>query len=174
MYTIDDINQMPAEEFVEKIGVVFEHSPWVAAGAAARRPFDSREDMYACMTRVMYRAPEEKKLSLLRAHPDLGTKLEVTDASRAEQQGAGLNQLTEKEYERMASLNQFYTETFGFPFILAVKGKTKEEILANMQERAEHEREMELDTALSEVAKIALFRIQDLVSSGTAVFAAKK
>lgn len=174
MYTIDEINSMRPTELVETIGVIFEHSLWVAEGALEQRPFDSREDMYAAMTRVMYRAPLEKKLSLLRAHPDLGTKLEVTEASRAEQQGAGLNQLNEEEFKEMAALNKYYTDTFGFPFILAVKGKSKEEILENMKERAGQSREKELDTALSEVAKIALFRLQDLVSPGTAAFAAEK
>ena len=116
------------------------------------------------MVQALAGAPREQKLALIRAHPDLAGRLappDLTAASRAEQSGAGLGELDEAERARFLELNERYRGRFGFPFILAVKGRTKEEILAAFEERLAHEPEREFDTALSEIETIALLRLKD-------------
>ncbi|MDG5787906.1 2-oxo-4-hydroxy-4-carboxy-5-ureidoimidazoline decarboxylase [Evansella sp. AB-P1] len=158
-----DINRMERHEFINKIGLVFEHSPWVAEVSWYLHPFESFEEMYNGMIEEMYNANTSLKLSLLRAHPDLGTKFDLSASSKEEQKSAGLNELTEEEFKEFTKLNRMYVEKFGFPFILAVKGKGKEEIKLQMRTRITNSYEKELETALSEVSKIARFRLFDLV-----------
>ena len=110
-------------------------------------------------------ASMDKKLDLLNAHPDLGGKVKMTDESVSEQKGAGLDQLSEEEHAEFLDLNKQYTDKFGFPFIIAVKGHDKDSIKAAMKERIQNDRETELNTALKEIYKIARFRLDDLVQA---------
>ena len=160
---IEQVNQMTKEEFVGKVGWVFEHSPWIAEKAWESRPFPSREALLQTMITVVQKAEASAQLQLLRAHPDLGTRLKITIASQKEQAGAGLDQLSKEEYEELASLNQRYVEAFGFPFIMAVKGQSKESILSAMKERIHHSVEEECSRALQEVYKIAAFRLNETI-----------
>ncbi|PYZ94749.1 OHCU decarboxylase [Salipaludibacillus keqinensis] len=163
MYSLQDVNDLTKPEFTATIGAVFEHSPWVAQHSWKHHPFVSVEEMHDKMVHEMMIAETTLQLSLLRAHPDLGTKLSISDASKQEQEGAGLSQLTAQEYNKFSELNKNYTEKFGFPFIMAVKGQSKENILAQMQKRYSHSYDSEMETALQEVSKIAKFRLDDLV-----------
>ncbi|MCR6105504.1 2-oxo-4-hydroxy-4-carboxy-5-ureidoimidazoline decarboxylase [Salipaludibacillus agaradhaerens] len=163
MYTITEVNSMQASEFITTIGPVFEHSPWVAEKTWPHRPFTCVTQLHNRMTKEMYQANTALKLSLLRAHPDLGTKLTISETSGKEQREAGLNRLTEKEYNQFADLNDAYVKQFGFPFIVAVKGKKKEQILHKMKKRRHHSYEKEMETALEEVSKIAGFRLNELI-----------
>lgn len=159
-----ELHRLSREAFVAQIGHVFEHSPWVADSAYEQAgPFHTSEEVYKQLLTAMHEGTDDQKLSLLRAHPDLGGRIQMTDASVAEQKGAGLNQLSEDEYETLKRLNTHYTDRFGFPFILAVKGKTKEDIISNIESRIENSREEEFETALNEVGKIAVFRLNDLI-----------
>jgi 2-oxo-4-hydroxy-4-carboxy-5-ureidoimidazoline decarboxylase len=158
-----EVNQMNKEEFVQKVGWVFEHSPWVACAAWERIPFESRETLLQTMIEIVQNAEESKQLALLRAHPDLGTRLQMTEVSQKEQAGAGLNQLSKEEFEEFVSLNQRYVQRFKFPFIMAVKGQTKESILAAMKQRVHNAYEEEYHIALDEVYKIAGFRLNDIL-----------
>ncbi len=160
---IEQVNQMKKEEFISKVGWVFEHSPWIAEQAWERRPFPSGEALLQTMITIVQKAEASAQLQLLRAHPDLGTRLKITDASHKEQAGAGLDKLTKDEYEEMASLNQQYVNTFGFPFIMAVKGQSKEAIVSAMKERIHHPYEQECTRALQEVYKIAAFRLNETI-----------
>ncbi|WP_147804173.1 2-oxo-4-hydroxy-4-carboxy-5-ureidoimidazoline decarboxylase [Alkalicoccus halolimnae] len=164
MYSIDQINNMQKAAFINEIGRVFEHSPWVAERSWKEHPFEDKQGMENVLLRVMWEAEEDLQLSLLRAHPDLGTKLEVTASSLAEQKQAGLNDLSEEEFSLLSFLNRKYTDQFGFPFIMAVKGKTKIEIISSMQRRIHQSAEKEKTTALKEVEKIALFRLNELAA----------
>lgn len=157
-----EVNQMNKEDFVEKVGWVFEHSPWVAAAAWDRIPFESSETLLQTMIDVVKSAGESKQLALLRAHPDLGTRLQMSEVSQKEQAGAGLNQLTKEEFAKFVSLNQSYVNKFKFPFIMAVKGQSKETILALMKQRIHNTYEEEYNIALREVYKIAGFRLNDI------------
>ncbi|WP_046868278.1 allantoinase PuuE [Microvirga massiliensis] len=157
--------------FGELFGDVFEHSPWLAervhaAGLTAAQ--DSAEGLHAALVAALAGATRAQKLELIRAHPDLAGRLELrelTADSRAEQSGAGLADLDEAERDRFLALNARYRERFGFPFILAVRGRAKEEILAAFEARLAHEPEQEFATALAEIAHIARLRLNDRLPS---------
>jgi len=167
MTTLADLNTAPADRFVETLGGIFEHSPWVAEAVAPARPFASRDSLHAAMVAAVDAADEGQKLALLRAHPDLAGKLAragaLTDASTAEQASAGLDRLSEEEFQRFTAFNIAYTEKFGFPFIIAVRENTKASILAAFGRRITNSREAEFSTALAEVAKIARLRLTNLL-----------
>lgn len=159
---ITEVNQMNKEEFVQRVGWVFEHSPWIASAAWDNLPFESRENLLQTMIGIVQNADETKQLALLRAHPDLGTKLQMSEVSQKEQAGVGLNQLSKEEFEEFISLNKVYVNKFKFPFIMAVKGQSKESILAAMKQRIHNSYEKEYNHALGEVYKIAGFRLNDI------------
>lgn len=161
--SIKKINESSREQFVELLGEIFEHSPWIAASAYGARPFASVEALHAAMINVVRESRVETIVDLFRAHPDLGTRLAVAEYSAQEQKGAGLNQLTAEEYERFSDLNQTYLKTFGFPFILAVKGKKKADILEAMEARIWNTASEEAEQALFEIEQISGFRLRDLI-----------
>lgn len=167
MTTLADLNTAPADRFVETLGGIFEHSPWVADAVALLRPFASLEALHTAMVAAVDAADEAQKLALLTAHPDLAGKLAragaLTDASTAEQASAGLDRLSEEEFQRFTAFNIAYTEKFGFPFIIAVRENTKASILAAFGRRITNSREAEFTTALAEVAKIARLRLTNLL-----------
>jgi 2-oxo-4-hydroxy-4-carboxy-5-ureidoimidazoline decarboxylase len=161
--SIVEVNQMNKEEFVSKVGWVFEHSPWIAEMAWESMPFKSREELFQTMVKVVRNAEDSLQLALLRAHPDLGTRLKISEVSQKEQEGVGLDKLSKQEFAKFVSLNQRYVEQFRFPFIMAVKGKNKDTILTAMQQRVGYTYEQEFLTALTEVYKIAGFRLVDVI-----------
>ncbi len=167
--TISELNARDRDAFVEALGWIFEDSPWVAERAWARRPFASLETLHQAMIDVVQQASEPEQLALLRAHPDLGTRVRISDASTDEQRGAGLDRLDVAEDERLQRLNGEYRRCFGFPFLLAVKGSTKEDVLAALEARVGRSRDQELAEALRQVYRIAEFRLEDVLrgSSGT-------
>ncbi|MBM7571119.1 2-oxo-4-hydroxy-4-carboxy-5-ureidoimidazoline decarboxylase [Aquibacillus albus] len=158
-----ELNQISEQEFVSTLGEVFEHSPWIAKKAAEYRPFPSRQALHQRMTEIVANTPQEEKLELIRAHPNLGAKLKMSSDSTKEQQGAGLQNLTADEFESFKSLNQTYMQKFGFPFIFAVKGKNKDDIYQSLKERVNSTYEEEFETALTEIYKIAGFRLEEKV-----------
>ncbi|WP_141433597.1 2-oxo-4-hydroxy-4-carboxy-5-ureidoimidazoline decarboxylase [Bacillus sp. 03113] len=164
MLSIKDINEMPKEEFVQKIGWVFENTPWISEIAWDCRPFQSVHGLHNEMVQIVKKSKKNLQLELIRAHPDLGARIKMHPSSVNEQKGAGLDQLTEEEYRQFQDLNQTYVDTFGFPFILAVKGHNKETIYAAMKDRIDHSQAEEFETALQEIYKISLFRLQDAIN----------
>lgn len=161
--TLEQINVMTEPEFVEVLGGIFEHSPWVAEGAYGRRPFGTVQQLHEAMVEVALTAEPVRQLALLRAHPDLATRLAVSPLSAAEQQGAGLDRLAPEEFRELTELNAAYTAKFGFPFILAVRGKDKEDIISAMRERVSRSAEEERAQALREIGRITRFRLEDLL-----------
>lgn len=161
--TMDDVNQMEQSVFVESIGWIFEHSPWIAEKAYEKRPFASLDELHSQMQKIVESASEEEKLNLLRAHPDLGARVKMAEASVSEQKGAGLDQLNKQEYKEFLALNKEYTEKFGFPFIIAVKGHNKDSIREAIKERIKNTREQEMNEALQQVYKISKFRLEDTI-----------
>ena len=165
------INGMIQAEFVEAVGGVFEHSPWVAAGAWAARPFASADGLHMAMMETVGGSRDEEKLHLLRAHPDLAGKAAragtVTAESASEQSRAGLDHLSEAEYARFNRLNSAYREKFDFPFIIAVRNHTLESILAAIEERLGHTLKHEIEAALGEIGAITRLRLDALIGEAT-------
>ncbi|PTW60139.1 allantoate deiminase/N-carbamoyl-L-amino-acid hydrolase [Breoghania corrubedonensis] len=162
------VNAMTADDFVRHFADVAEHSPWVAEAAAELRPFADVPSMVAGFEAAMRSVSRDRKLALIRAHPDLAGKAanagKVADDSRREQAGAGLDTLSEDEFARFERLNEAYKVRFDFPFILAVKGATKYQILSAFEERIRNDPETEFATALTQIARILRFRIEDRVT----------
>jgi len=159
------LNASDRDGFVAAIGWVFEHSPWAAERAWRRRPFGSLDDLHGALVAEVSAARPEEQLALLCAHPDLGSRARMTDASASEQSGAGLDSLTVDEFERLQQLNQAYRTKFGFPFLFAVKGSTKHDVLAALAGRLSSTPDHELAEALRQVCRIAWFRLQDVVDA---------
>jgi 2-oxo-4-hydroxy-4-carboxy-5-ureidoimidazoline decarboxylase len=155
--TMEQANALSRGEFVEQLGWVFERSPWVAERAWASRPFASLEALHAAMTAAMEGATHNEQLALLRAHPELGSRGPMSEASTGEQAGAGFS--SGKRYRREPI--QEYRARFGFPFIYAVKGSTIGDIMVALTLRIEGAPEEEFQQALCEVRRIAWFRLQD-------------
>jgi len=160
-YTIAQINQMSQGEFVETLGSIFEDTPKIVAQTWHKRPFRDREHLYQSLISQMLELSDGEKMSLIRSHPDLGSRLKMAPDSIAEQAGAGLDRLSTEEYDRFVALNQAYKQKFGFPFIMAVKGQTKVAILAAFEVRLSHDFQVERERALDEIAKIVQFRLGD-------------
>ncbi len=159
-----DVNALSTEAFVSQFGDIAEHSPWVARHATIGRPFLSRDALISAFSDAVAAAPRDDQLALIRAHPDLATKARLTDDSTQEQAGAGLNTLTRQEFARFTMLNNRYKSKFGFPFIFAVKGATKHQILESFEARMESAPDEEFATAILQVCRIFCFRIEDRVS----------
>ena len=141
---------------------IFEDSPWVAERAWRRRPFASLEALHqAMMTEVSAARSATSSSALLRAHPDLGSRARMTDASTGEQAGAGLDRLTPTSSSGCEQLNTAYREKFGFPFLFAVKGSTKHDVLAALAARLPATPDEEFAEALRQVSRIAWFRLQE-------------
>jgi len=161
--TIAEVNRLDHASFVMAIGWVFEHSPWVAERAYAARPFASLDALHSAMIEQVERATLAEKTALLRAHPDLGARARLSQASSNEQAGAGLDSLTPAEFEQLNRLNSAYRARLGFPFLLAVKGSTKHDILRALQARMEAMPQDEFEEALRQVYRIARFRLEGLI-----------
>ena len=161
--TLEQLNGLDRAGFVEAIGWVFEHSPWVAEQVCEGRPYPSLDVLHRMMVHQVNVAPVSKQLALLRAHPDLGTRARISAASTAEQSGAGLDCLTPDEFERLQQLNSAYRDKFGFPFLFAVKGSTKYDILQALECRMQAPPDAELQEALRQVYRIAEFRLRDTI-----------
>lgn len=162
--TVEELNGMSREAFTQTVGWVFEHSPWVAERAWAQRPFPDSDSLHLAMARQVEAAKPDEQLALLRAHPDLGTRAALSDASAAEQAGAGLDRLSREEFERFTRLNENYKSKFGFPFLLAVKNCTKQDVLRELEQRLPSPQEVEFAEALRQVYRIAAFRLHDVLS----------
>jgi 2-oxo-4-hydroxy-4-carboxy-5-ureidoimidazoline decarboxylase len=163
-YTLTEVNQMDREDFVAAFGSIFEHTPAIAANLWQYRPFATVTDFHQHAIEVMYALSLNEQLALLRAHPDLGSRVKMAEASVREQSGVGLDRLTPDEYDRFQSLNNTYTRKFGFPFIIAVRGHTKESILQAFRERLQNSETEEMARALQEIAQIAWYRLNDAIS----------
>jgi OHCU decarboxylase len=153
---------MTRAEFIARFGPVYEASPWVAEGVWPDPPGD-RDQLAAAMAAVVDAAPRERKLALIRAHPELASRTKMAEASVKEQAGVGLDQCTPEEFAAFQRLNAAYNARFGFPFIYAVKGATRAQILAAFEARLENDPETEFATAIAQIHRIAGFRLADLL-----------
>ncbi len=167
--TIEELNDAGPDAFVNAVGFVFEHSAWIARAAWERRPFADADHLHAIMIAILQDAPEERRVALIAAHPDLAGRItrerRLTPASRGEQAFVGLDRLTPEEAARFDSLNQMYSERFGFPFVICARENIKQTILTALQARCENDRQTEIAGAIAEIAKIARLRLFDVVTA---------
>ena len=165
---LDAVNAMSEDDFVAAFGDIAEHAPWVAAIAAEARPFRTRSAMIAAFRAAVAGADHKRQKALLLAHPDLAGRAaiagDLTEDSKREQSGAGLDRLTRAEFERFTRLNQLYRTRHGIPFIFAVRGATKHDIVAGFAARIDNSPEVEFETALGQVVRIIRFRLEDRVA----------
>jgi 2-oxo-4-hydroxy-4-carboxy-5-ureidoimidazoline decarboxylase len=164
MPKLAELNALGREEFTRVLGPIFEHSPWVAARTCGQRPFGSHAELHTALCATVAQASEDEKLSLIRAHPDLIGDDDITDASRAEQASAGLDQASSEEVKQFRQYNRQYRERFGFPFVICARLNKKDAIARAFPVRLKNSREEEMQTALDEIYKIAELRLQDLIS----------
>lgn len=157
------------DAFVARFGGVFEASPWIAAAAWERGPYDSVAALHAAMVAIVNDAPPQDRRDLICAHPDLAGKAAIagtlTSESTREQSAAGLDRLTAPQHAQLRSLTAAYRERFGFPFVICAREHTTESIIAAATERLAHDPDDEERTALAEIAKIAALRLGDLVTN---------
>ncbi len=149
---------MDRAAFLAKFGGVYEASPWVAEAC-----WPPPSDLPAAMRAVVDAAPRERKLALIRAHPELASRTKMAEASVKEQAGVGLDQCSPQEFEAFQRLNAAYNARFGFPFIYAVKGASRADILAAFEARLGNDPEIEFETAIAQIHRIAGFRLADLL-----------
>ena len=164
------VSELDRAAFVERFGGVFEHSPWVAESAydaGLDANCETAQGLHRLMAEAMMRGDSASQLALINAHPDLAGRLaragRLTPDSTREQASAGLDQLTDEERARFTEINDAYKARFGFPFIMAVKGRSKAQIMAAFERRIAHDRDQEFTTALDEISRIALLRLTDML-----------
>lgn len=173
MSLLAEINAATLPRFIQLLGGVFEHSPWVAERAAAARPFASAEALHGAMQAVVSRAGVDEQLALIRAHPELAGREAVqgvmTTDSTSEQGRLGLTALPRAEFERITQLNRAYREKFGFPCIVALKlHYSRDTVLAEMASRMANDRDTEITNALTQIGHITRARVAKLLETDSA------
>ena len=167
--TLAELNALDARAFCVALDGVFEHSPWIVKRTSPLRPFASVAALHRALNDTLGRASEAEQLALLQAHPELAGKAAVartlTAASCSEQASAGLDACTPEQLAQLRALNRRYRERFGFPFIVAVSGLRREQIIEALARRVERERDVEFRECLAQVARIARLRIDRLLEA---------
>jgi 2-oxo-4-hydroxy-4-carboxy-5-ureidoimidazoline decarboxylase len=164
-HSIADLNRLSREDFVRVVGPVFEHSPWIAAATAAQRPFATVGDLHRAMCERVRAAPAGLQLALIRAHPDLASRAELTEESSHEQASVGLNRLAPEEAAVFQEKLAAYRDRFEFPFVVCARLNRKETIMAALVRRLENSSKQERINALEEIFKIADLRLRDLAAA---------
>ena len=165
MDTIDKINKSSQSEFIKIFDNIFEKAKWIAEKLYDQKPFSDFEELSSKILNIFETATKEKQLKILNSHPDLADKTKIsslTTESREEQSKAGLDQCSEEEFIEFKNLNEKYKKKFGFPFIYAVKGKSKMEILSNFRRRISYDIKDEFIEAKKQVKKIASLRLNEI------------
>jgi 2-oxo-4-hydroxy-4-carboxy-5-ureidoimidazoline decarboxylase len=163
MLKVEEVNALERHQFTETFAPLFEHSPWIVARSAGKRPFGDRHEFFAALCETVMKASNDEKLCLICAHPDLVGHEVLTRESQNEQTSAGLGRLSPDEVKRFREYNEGYRKKFGFPFVICARLNKKEAILEAFQVRLQNSREKEVEIALGEIFKIAELRLKDLV-----------
>jgi OHCU decarboxylase len=163
MDTVDKVNNLRKSDFISIFGNVFEKTQWIAEKAYDSKPYKNFEELFSKMMEIFENSKKERHLEILNAHPDLAVEKKLTEDSKNEQKNASLNQCTDEEFVEFRKLNNEYKKKFGFPFIIAVKGKNKEEILNNFRQRLINNINLEFKEAKKQVKKIASFRLSEII-----------
>ena len=163
MDSIDIFNKLNKSEFLSTFGNVFERTEWIAEKCYDSKPYNNVQELVNKMMEIFENSIKEKHLKILNSHPDLAVKKKLTKESENEQANANLNQCTNEEFEEFNKLNEKYKKKFGFPFIIAVKGKNKNEILNIFRQRITNNINLEFEEAKKQVKKIATFRLSEII-----------
>jgi 2-oxo-4-hydroxy-4-carboxy-5-ureidoimidazoline decarboxylase len=167
--TLADLNACSKKDFVAVLANIFEYSPWIAERAAAMRPFTGVLHLFETMKSAVDRAPSELRLALIRAHPDLADRIQraagLTAESSAEQNSAGMDRLSDAEYEAFAHVNNAYRAKFGFPYIVCVRRHTRDSILRDFECRLPNDAETEMQKSMEEICRIAALRVDQMVTA---------
>ncbi len=165
MILINKINNLSQIKFNEIFANIFEKTKWIAERLYNQKPFNNFEDLCSKILEIFKTTSKKNQLKIIKAHPDLADKTKISLLnidSRTEQNRAGLNQCSEKEFREFKNLNNEYKKKFGFPFILAVEGKNKTEILNKFKKRILNSADDEFKEAISQVCKIANLRLNKI------------
>ena len=160
---INKINKLSKSEFIKVFANIFENARWIAEELYNQKSFTNFEELSSKILDIFETTTRDKQLKILNAHPDLAIGKRLTEDSKNEQQNAGLNQCTNEEFLEFKKLNEEYKKKFGFPFITAVKGKNKEEILNSFRQRIANNINLEFEEAKKQVKKIANFRLSEII-----------
>ena len=163
MDSIDKFNKLSKAEFISIFGNIFEKTEWVAERCYESKPYNNLDELVSKMMKIFENIEKERHLEILNSHPDLAVEKKLTEDSKNEQKNASLNQCTDEEFVEFKKLNEEYKKKFGFPFIVAVKGKNKEEILNNFRQRLINNINLEFKEAKKQVKKIANFRLSKII-----------
>ncbi len=165
--TLSDLNACSKDDFVAALANIFEYSPWIAEQVASVRPLAGVKQLFDAMKAVVDRAPSELRLGLIKGHPDLANKTQraagLTAESTAEQNGAGLDRLSDAEYVAFEHVNNAYRAKFGFPYIVCVRRHTKDSILRDFERRLPNDAKTETQKSIEEIFRIAALRVDQLV-----------
>ena len=162
--SIDKINQLTKNDFIDIFGNVFEKTNWIADKAFDLKPYKDIEELLSNFIRTYENSSKEEILKILNSHPELVVEKRLTVDSRKEQNNASLNQCSDKELTEFKKLNIDYKKKFGFPFNNTVKGKGKKEILENFKQRFKDNENNEYNKEKKQVKKIAAFRLNEIIS----------
>ena len=163
MDSIDKFNKLSKTEFISIFGNIFEKTEWIAERCYESKPYNNPDELVSKMMKIFENSEKEKHLEILNSHPDLVVEKRLTENSKNEQKNASLNQCSNKEFLEFKNLNEEYKKKFGFPFIIAVKGKNKEEILNSFRQRIANNINLEFIEAKKQVKKIAIFRLSEII-----------
>jgi 2-oxo-4-hydroxy-4-carboxy-5-ureidoimidazoline decarboxylase len=159
------IDKLTETEFTEVFGNIFENASWIAVKLYKQKPFHNFDNLCEKMISIFEESDNQSKLKILNSHPDLANKTKIgslSPDSNKEQANAELDQCTEKEFNEFKNLNLKYKNLFGFPFIFAVKGKDKLEILSNFKKRILSDKKIEFNEAVTQVKRIANLRLSEI------------
>ena len=162
MNSVDKVNKLSKSDFISIFGNVFEKTDWIAEKIYALKPFNNFQELFSKMMEIFENSKKENHLEILNAHPDLVVEKQLTDDSRKEQNNASLNQCSDQEFKEFKKLNEEYKKKFRFPFIVAVKGKNRKEILNNFRQRITNNIDTEFNEAKNQVKKIASLRLNEI------------
>ena len=162
--SIDQINELTKNDFIDIFGNVFEKTYWIANKTFNTKPFKNFDELFSVIMQNYENSSEEEYLKIFNEHPELAVEKELTENSQNEQNSASLNRCSNEEFNEFKNLNIEYRKKFGFPFIIAVKGKNKDEILNNFRKRIKNEISKEFNEAKQQVKKIASFRLNEIIN----------
>jgi OHCU decarboxylase len=165
MSLLDKINNLSKSDFISTFGNVFEKTDWIAKKTYKLKPFNSLEELFSKMIEIFENSKKKNHLEILNAHPDLAIKKKLTADSKKEQNNANLNECSEQEFKEFKKLNEEYKKKFEFPFITAVKGKTRKKILNKFRQRITGNIDLEFKEAKKQVKKIARIRLEQIIKN---------